>query len=317
MMRPDAGFLGSAVEPVLERLDADVAFLGVPHGWGYPRPGPTAGCAAAPAAVRRRSQRLARFRDHWDFDLDGPMLPTVGGPRLVDCGDVPGDATDAPGNSARITAAVTAILDRGALPVCIGGDDSVPIPILRAYVDRGPITVLHVDAHLDFRDEVQGVREGYSSSMRRASEMTHVERIVHVGLRGVGSARAADVGDSRAAGNLLVTARELRERGVPWLLDQLPPDASVFLAFDCDGLDPSLVPAVSAAAPGGIGYDDAMDLLAGVVGRTVGAVFTEYVPALDLSDVSATVIARLMGRVVSGRGLSRGAPGANARQLNE
>ena len=88
------------------------------------------------------------------------------------------------GNSAATTAAVTAILERGAVPVCIGGDDSVPIPILRAYAGRGPLTVLQVDAHLDFRDEVHGVREGYSSPMRRASEMDHVTRIVQVGLRG-------------------------------------------------------------------------------------------------------------------------------------
>ena len=113
----------------------------------------------------------------------------------------------------------------------------MPIPILRAYEGGGPLTVLQVDAHLDFRDEIDGVREGYSSAMRRASEMPHVSRILHLGLRGVGSARASDVDDSRAAGNLLVTARELHVRGVPWLLAQVPTDASVFVAFDCDGLD--------------------------------------------------------------------------------
>ena len=205
-------------------------------GGRYPRPGATAGCAEAPAAVRDRSQRLARFVDHWDFDLDGPMRMA----RMVDAGDVPGDPTDGPGNSARTAAAVAAILDRGAVPICIGGDDSVPIPILRAFEGRGPLTVLQVDAHLDFRDEVAGVRDGYSSPMRRASEMGHVERIVQVGLRGVGSARSTDVDDARAAGNLLVTARELRERGVAWLLEQLPRGGSVFIVFDTDGLDPSV-----------------------------------------------------------------------------
>src|SRR5688572_29454883 len=70
---PEAGFLGVPVETDLDRLEADVVILGVPHGWPYPRPGATAGCAEAPAAVRRRSQRMARFVDHWDFDTDGPM----------------------------------------------------------------------------------------------------------------------------------------------------------------------------------------------------------------------------------------------------
>src|SRR5687768_7036569 len=295
MNQPESGFLGAQVETDLPLLDAEVAILGVPYGWPYPRPGPTVGCAMAPTAVRRRAVRLARFRDHWDFDRDGPMRL----PRMVDAGDVPGDATDGPGNSVRTTAAVAAVLDRGAVPVCIGGDDSVPIPILRAYEGRAPLTILHVDAHLDFRDEVDGVREGYSSPMRRASEMEHVGQIIHVGLRGVGSARASDVDDSRAAGNLLVTARELRERGVPWLLDQLPAQASVFVSFDCDGLDPSVFPAVSALAPGGLWYGEAFDLMAGIGQRLAGAVFTEYVPSHDANDLSALVISRLIGSLVS------------------
>jgi agmatinase len=290
---PAAGFLGLPVETDLAALDADVAILGVPHGWPYPRPGATAGCAEAPAAVRDRSQRMGRFRGHWDFDLEAPLLPEDG-QRLVDAGDVPGEPTDGPGNASRTEATVRAILGRGAVPVCIGGDDSVPIPILRACAERGPLTVIQVDAHLDYRDEIDGVRQGYSSPMRRASEMAHVERIVHVGLRGVGSARASDVADSRAAGNLLITARELRERGVPWLLEQLPADASVFLSFDCDGLDPAIFPAVSAQAPGGLEWPETVDLVAGIGSRLAGAAFTEFVPALDAEGRCAAVLARLI-----------------------
>jgi agmatinase len=290
MNPPEAGFLGLPIWTDLVTLEARVAILGVPHGWPYPRPGATAGCAEAPAAVRHRSHRLARFVGHWDFDLDGPLeLPSA-----VDAGDVPGEPADGPGNSVRTTAAVRTMLERGAVPICIGGDDSVPIPILRAYEGRGPITILQVDAHLDYRDEVDGVREGYSSPMRRASEMPHVERIVHVGLRGVGSARASDVEDSRAAGNLLVTARELHERGVPWLLEQIPPDASVFVAFDCDGLDPSICPAVSAQAPGGLLYPTALDLVTGIGRRLIGAVFTELIPAADADGSSAGIVSRLV-----------------------
>ena len=290
---PAAGFLGAPVETDLAALAADIAILGVPYGWPYPRPGATAGCAQAPAAVRARSQRMARFRGHWDFDLAAPMLPDDG-PRIVDAGDVPGSPDDGRGNAGRTEEAVRSILSAGAVPICIGGDDSVPIPILRAFDDHGPITVLQVDAHLDYRDEVDGVREGYSSPMRRASEMAHVARIVHVGLRGVGSARVSDVEDSRAAGNLLVTARELRERGVPWLLVQLPPDAAVFVAFDCDGLDPSVFPAVSAAAAGGLTFSEAADLLSGIGSRLAGAAFTEYVPELDANGLSALIVARLV-----------------------
>ena len=281
---------------------ADVAILGIPFGVPYPAPGNTAGCADAPAAIRARSRRLANFADHHDFDLDAPML--VGSPplRVVDAGDVDGTPEDGAGNAARAEAAVRSLLAAGAIPIVLGGDDSVPIPVLRAFGDAEPITVLQVDAHLDFRDEVAGVRDGYSSPMRRAAEMDHVARIVQVGLRGVGSARTADVADARAAGNLLLTARELRERGVPWLLDQLPRDERVFIAFDLDGLDPSVAPAVSGASPGGLSYDEASDLLGGVAERceVVGAAFTELVPALDVNGVSALVVVRMVMRLLAG-----------------
>lgn len=280
----------------------DVAILGIPFGVPYPAPGNTAGCADAPATIRARSRRLANFADHHDFDLDAQML--VGSPplRVVDAGDVDGTPEDGVGNAARAETAVRSLLAAGAIPIVLGGDDSVPIPVLRAFADGDPLTVLQVDAHLDFRDEVAGVREGYSSPMRRAVEMEHVARIVQVGLRGVGSARTSDVDDARAAGNLLLTARELRERGVTWMLDQLPRDERVFIAFDLDGLDPSVAPAVSGISPGGLSYDEAGDLLAGVAERcrVAGAAFTELVPALDVNGVSALVVVRMVMRLLAG-----------------
>ncbi|HET6381158.1 MAG TPA: arginase family protein [candidate division Zixibacteria bacterium] len=296
-------FLGlPAVQPsALRPGDASIVILGIPHGVPYPDPGPTAGCALAPAAIRARSARLGPFIGHHDFDVDGPMLPPGSPLRLADGGDVPGSPEDAAGNLERAEATVRAVLDAGAVPIVLGGDDSIPIPVLRAYRGRRPIWVLHVDAHLDFRHEVAGVREGYSSPMRRATELDEVTGIVHVGLRGVGSARDADVADARASGNQLVTARELRAHGVGPVLERLPREASVFIAFDCDGMDPSVLPAVSAASPGGLSYDEAADLLAGVARRcrVAGAAFTELLPERDLNGISALVVTRLVMRLMA------------------
>jgi agmatinase len=314
MQAPETGFLGVPVELDLDRLDADVAILGVPHGWPYPRPGPTVGCAEAPAAVRRRALRLAGFRGHWDFDLDAPMLP-ADGVRLVDAGDVSSEAADGPGNSAAITSAVATIVERGAVPICLGGDDSVTIPVLRGMASRGPLTVLQVDAHLDFRDEIDGVREGYSSPMRRASEMPHVARVVQVGLRGVGSARLDDRAAALAAGHELVSARELRAAGAPLVLSRIPAEASVFVAFDVDGLDPSAFPAASALAPGGLTFGEADELLAGIGSRLVGAALTEYVPALDVNEMGALTVSRLAVRLASGVGRHHNPSRAVTRHL--
>ena len=286
-------------------VDADVAILGVPHGVAYPVPELATACADAPRAIRERSARLARFVGNHDFDLDGPLLAAgSGGARalsVADCGDVPGSPDDGPGNARKAEDAVRAIAGRGIVPVVLGGDDSVPIPVLRALsVSDGPITVLQIDAHLDFRDAVAGVRDGYSSPMRRASEMSHVARIVQVGLRGVGSARPEDVAAARERGNLLVTASELRRRSVAWLVGQLPAAQPLFISFDLDGLDPAVCPAVSAPSPGGLGYDEASELLAAAARRCtlVGAVLTELVPARDMGGLSALVAVRLVTTLI-------------------
>jgi len=293
-------FLGFPAVELDMVADARAAILGIPYGVAYPDPGLTAGCTEAPAAIRARSTRAARFVEHHDFELDGPMLPVGSGFRAVDAGDVPGTLEDGPGNHRAAEAAVATILRSGAVPIILGGDDSISIPVLRAYADRGPLWILQVDAHLDFRHEVDGVRDGYSSPMRRASELPHVAGIVQVGLRGVGSARTADVADARARGNVLITARELRERGVAWAIDQVPLDASVFVAFDCDGLDPSVMPAVSGLAPGGLSYHEAVALLQGAArrGRVVGAAFTELIPARDVNELSALVVVRLVSCLI-------------------
>jgi agmatinase len=300
----DATFLGLPAVgiPQLAEARPDVAILGIPFGVPYPAPGLTAGCADAPAAIRARSRRLAHFADHHDFDLDGPMFVDSPPLRVVDAGDVDGSAADGEGNASRAEASVRAVLAAGSIPIVLGGDDSVPIPVLRAFSAGPPMTVLQVDAHLDFRDEVAGVRNGYSSTMRRAAEMAHVERVLQVGLRGVGSARTSDIADARAAGNVLVTARELRELGVEAVLATLPADAPVFIVFDLDGIDPAVAPAVSGLSHGGLSYEEAGDLLVGVArrGRVAGAAFTELVPALDANGLSTLVVVRMVMRLLAG-----------------
>jgi agmatinase len=84
------------------------------------------------------------------------------------------------------------------MPIVLGGDHGIPIPVLRAFEGRGPITLVQIDQHIDWRDEVNGVREGLSSPIRRASEMSHIGEIFQIGLRATGSARTEEVEAARA-----------------------------------------------------------------------------------------------------------------------
>ena len=303
------GFLGAPVHTDAATVDADLAVLGVPFGVPYDMRGVASGASEAPEAVRASAARLAPFLDHHDFDVGGPLL---GDPplRLVDCGDVPGNPRDLDDNAARATEAVRAVLDRGAVPIVLGGDDSVPILVLRAYARHGPVHVVQIDAHLDFRDEVRSVREGYSSPMRRASEMDHVARVVHVGQRGVGASRPQDVADTLAAGNAIVTAREVREAGPKAVLRHLPEGSASFVTLDCDGLDPAVMPGTSAPMPGGLSFDEAAGILGGLAPRcrVVGMDVVEHYPSLDVNGITSLAVVRLIANLVGG--MAR-APGRN------
>ncbi|MBM3583210.1 MAG: agmatinase [Alphaproteobacteria bacterium] len=200
-------------------------------------------------------------------------------------------------NRARAEAAVRAILERGAVPIVLGGDDSVPIPFFRAFEGRGPLTVVQVDAHLDWRDELHGERNGYSSPMRRASELPWITGMIQVGLRGTGSARQAEVDDARAWGSRLVTAREVHDHGIGRALDLVPDGGAFLVTIDCDGIHPADFHSLSAPAPGGITFYDVVDLIRGVAakGRIAGLDIVEFGSAYDLPNgIGATTCARLV-----------------------
>ena len=123
-------------------------------------------CAGGPAAIRAAGAPYAANLTHMNFDLGGPVFPQ--GVTAVDCGDIAVDASDPAGNRAALRDAVALILAHDAVPVLLGGDDSLPTPMLEAYARRSrPVTILQIDAHIDWRDEVQGERWGLSSTMRR------------------------------------------------------------------------------------------------------------------------------------------------------
>lgn len=279
----------------LGALEADVAIVGVPYTVPYDLAASRQYSGPAPAAIREQSQRLAPFLLHHDFDFDGPILASRD-VRIVDCGDVAMRPGEYAANAAMTTAVIRAILDRGVVPLVLGGDHAVPIPVFQAYERHGPLHVIQIDAHIDWRDERNGVREGLSSPMRRASELPWVRGMTQIGIRGVGSARTQDVEDARAYGALLIGARDVREQGVAAVLRRIPDAERYYITFDADGLDPAIAPGVRSLSFGGLAYHEALQLLQGVArkGRIVGFDFVEVAPDLDVANLTSLLAARMV-----------------------
>ncbi|MCK8786622.1 arginase family protein [Roseomonas sp. NAR14] len=290
----------------LDELDGvAVAVLGASHASPYAA-GQSSHSAGAPGALRRATESWAYQLQQLDFDLGATLVGKEAGTRgIVDCGDVETDPSDAEGNRARIEAAVRQVLAAGAVPVVIGGDDSVPIPVFRAYEGRGPLTILQVDAHVDWGDAIKGNPYGYGSTMRRAAENPWVTGMVQVGIRGLGSGTADQTEDARGWGSRIVTAREARRMGMEAVAALLPEGGDCLIAVDFDGMDPVVMPAVAMPTPGGPGYDDMLDLFHAVAARSriVGACFVEFVPEKDPGGLAGLTAARLIAVTL---GLIRG-----------
>jgi agmatinase len=278
----------------LDTLEADVAIIGVPFGYPYGMVGVTSPSSTAPDAVRAQSVRWTPFLSHYDYDF-GADIFAGREVRIVDCGDVAMVPGDFAGNAAATTAVINAILDRGTVPFVLGGDHAVPIPVFRAYEGRGEMVIVQLDQHIDWREERNGVTQGLSSTMRRASEMPWVRGMAQIGLRAVGSARQEEVDDALAYGSVQVRAEELHEIGVAAVLERIPPSERYYITFDADGLDVPIAPGVQTPGFGGITYYEASNLLRGIArkGKIVGYDLVEIVPALDVANITSHVCARL------------------------
>jgi agmatinase len=291
-------FLDFPPQIELDTLRADFAVLGVPYGMPYEAAAMANDQSHAPDALRQASSRadIAYTREHYDFDLGGPLLAGRD-VTVVDCGNVTADAADHAAHYHRAEQAARRIYGAGAVLVGIGGDHGVSIPLMQALEQVGrPITLVHVDAHLDWRDEVNGEPRGYSSPIRRASEMPWIDRIVQIGMRGIGSARGEEVEAARAYGADIITAYEMHVIGMPAVLERIPAGGPYYLTIDADGVDPTLMPGVLAPTPGGLDWLQLRQLVHGLVekGRVVGMDLVEIAPDFDVRNLTLIYAERLL-----------------------
>lgn len=270
---------------------ADAAILGVPFdlGAGF-RPGTRWG----PKAIRDISVRYRLGGDqsgYWDIRTESQKAVC----RLVDCGDVEVMPLEWERCFDNITTDVRAILEHGALPIVLGGDHSITFPVIRAYEGRGPVTILHFDAHTDYRDEALGVRYGHGNVMRRVSELDWVERIVSCGIRSLRTLQE-DVEANRRDNNLIIPAWEIRKEGVGAIADRLPKDANVYISFDIDAMDPGIAPGTGTPEVGGLQYEEAREILEIACGRNriVGMDMVEVSPGYDVGQITSLLAAQLI-----------------------
>ncbi|MGB7299644.1 MAG: agmatinase [Burkholderiaceae bacterium] len=300
---PFVGIATFAKRPYVQDWDnihADVAVLGAPFDFGTQwRPGARWG----PRAIREAST-LFSFGHAGSYDFEDDKVYLDSRTTIVDIGDADIIHTDTEGSHRNIEFGVRKILDAGALPVVLGGDHSINIPCINAYAQdcekKGPLHIVHIDAHLDFVDERHGVRFGHGNPMRRAAEKDYISGMTQLGIRNVSSTARDGYDDARAMGSDILSVRHIRQMGLEAVVNRIPKGARYYVSLDIDAFCPSIAPGTGTPSHGGFLYYEVLELLQAVVARgdIVGIDLVEVAPDYDPTGSTQILAAQLLLNVL-------------------
>jgi agmatinase len=195
----------------------------------------------------------------------------------------------------RIEEIVGELVEDGKFVATLGGEHSVAVGAARAYAKRvAGLSVLAFDANADMRDEYLDSPYNHACTLRRISEAVGTDGVVQVGLR---SAEREEHECILEQGMRFYGPREFRALG-PAGVSALLSD-SVYVTFDLDAFDSSVVSALGTPEPGGLHWDEVSDLLETVAGehRIVGFDVTELAPSLG-PRANAQLAAKLAYRMI-------------------
>ncbi|UWQ34335.1 agmatinase [Leisingera sp. M527] len=268
----------------------DVAVLGVPMDIGTSW---RSGTRFGPKQIRAESAMLRPYN-----------MATGAAPfdslNIGDIGDLAINTFSLPESLRIIQESYEAILSGAVIPVAMGGDHSITLPILRAIAKKyGPVALVHVDAHADVNDEMFGERETHGTVFRRAFEEGLIvpDKTYQIGIRGTGYA-ASDFTEAQSWGFQHFPAQELWGRQLHQMGAEIRRDIGnrpVYVSYDIDSLDPAYAPGTGTPEIGGLTTPQALELIRSLKGvNIVGCDLVEVSPPYDPSGNTALVGANLL-----------------------
>ena len=171
----------------------------------------------------------------------------------------------------------------GKFPIVIGGEHSLTsgslMGMLRAKQPTKPVTIFHFDAHADLRDEWEGSKNSHACALRRAFELSPLLNLVQVGIRNISESEVQFWEEHNATGRIKTFFAKDRSR---WNINDMIAACKdmVYITFDIDVLDPSIMPSTGTPEPGGLLWDETLDIFRALTKERsiVGADFNEFLP---------------------------------------
>jgi guanidinopropionase len=270
--------------PPSQQLDeVDIGIVGVPFDGGVTN---RSGTRHGPRAVREQSTLLRR--------INGVTRVTpFAAARVRDLGDCwieqPFELQSA---LHEIETFFRTITSAGVVPLSVGGDHAISLPILRAVASNGPVGMVHIDAHCDTGDDYMGSRFHHGAPFRRAVDegLLDPKRVIQIGIRG--TTNDPDMwGFSQSSGMRVMPMDEFTDRGWRFAAEEVRRvvgDGPTYLTFDIDSLDPSQAPGTGTPEAGGITVVEALRLLRALRGiNFLGGDLVEVAPPFDVGTLTA------------------------------
>ena len=268
----------------------DVGIIGVPFDIGTSnRPG----ARLAPRQIRDESRMLRPYN-----------MATRAAPfdslQVADLGDVAINTFNLSKSINIIEQHYRQLTEAGVLPLTLGGDHTIVLPILRALAaQHGPLALVHVDAHADVNEHMFGEPIAHGTPFRRAVEegLLQGDKVFQIGLRGTGYA-ADDFDWPRQQGFTVVTAEECWGKSLEPLMAQVREtigDTPCYISFDIDGIDPAYAPGTGTVEIAGLTVPQALQIIRGTKGlNLVGGDLVEVSPPYDTTGNTALLAANLV-----------------------
>ena len=269
--------------------ELDIALVGVPFDGGTTY---RSGARLGPRHIRVQSALIRPYHPQLKLNPFDRY-------RIADYGDLPVNPLSIQDTFQRIETAIADLLAHGVRPVCVGGDHSVALPILRALCKQyGPLSVIHFDSHSDTWDEYFGSKYSHGTPFRRAIEEGLIDptRLLQVGLRGQVYGEE-DFEFARGKGVNMISTEEIFERGLPWVVERFQrfQGAPCYLTFDIDVVDPAFAPGTGTPQVGGPSSREIIALIRGLHGlQFVGADLVEVSPPYDSAEITSLLAANLL-----------------------
>ncbi|NVJ68853.1 MAG: agmatinase [Alphaproteobacteria bacterium] len=268
LLPPEDAFLGLEAEDAATYADAQAVIIpfGLEASVSY-----GGGTALGPSAMIEASHQVELF----DEDLWKEPFRDYG---VATMAEKPVDGSDIPAALDTLEGYTRAVLDDGKFPLVFGGEHSITPGAIRPFLEQfDDLIILHFDAHADLRDGYEGEHYSHAAALRRVLDHPTVE-LVSVGIRNI-SAEEIPFLDANRHRITIHWGKDRDDWNVAEIVAPLK-GRNIYLTFDLDGFDGSLMPATGTPEPGGVMWNDAMKIIkaAAKEGSIVGADINELAP---------------------------------------